>query len=120
MNLTRGRRSTDSTVESFQPDHREEYLNELLARVIAGHGGLERWNAFTTVTATIVTGAPMSNCPRSGRSSSRSPNSRESPWHWPMRLLAERVPFVPGSWAPVGAAGPTGLAIRQSPPDLDA
>jgi len=59
MNLTRGRRSTDSTVESFQPDHREDYVNELLARVIAAHGGLERWNAFTTVTATIVTGGAL-------------------------------------------------------------
>jgi hypothetical protein len=31
-------------------------MNDLLARVIAAHGGPERWNAFTTLTATIVTG----------------------------------------------------------------
>jgi hypothetical protein len=34
-------------------------MNDLLARVIAAHGGLERWNAFTTATATIVTGGAL-------------------------------------------------------------
>jgi len=27
-------------------------MNDLLARVIAAHGGLERWNTFNKVTAT--------------------------------------------------------------------
>jgi hypothetical protein len=34
-------------------------MNDLLARAIAAHGGLERWHAFTTLTATIVTGGAL-------------------------------------------------------------
>jgi hypothetical protein len=30
---------------------------ELLQKVIQAHGGLERWNSFETVQATIVTGS---------------------------------------------------------------
>jgi hypothetical protein len=34
-------------------------MNDLLQQVIAAHGGLARWNALTTVTATIVTGGAL-------------------------------------------------------------
>jgi hypothetical protein len=34
-------------------------MNDLLARVVAAHGGLERWNAFTALTSTIVTGGAL-------------------------------------------------------------
>ncbi len=47
-------------------------MNELLAEVIEAHGGLERWNAFEKVEATIVSGgglfplkgAPQDSTPR--------------------------------------------------------
>jgi hypothetical protein len=34
-------------------------MNELLARVISAHGGLERWNAFSAMSVTIVTGGAL-------------------------------------------------------------
>ena len=34
-------------------------LNDLLAHVIEAHGGLDRWNQFNSVTATIVTGGGL-------------------------------------------------------------
>jgi hypothetical protein len=41
------------------PRSKEQHVNALQARVVAAHGGLERWNAFTTVPATIVTGGAL-------------------------------------------------------------
>ena len=32
---------------------------ELLQRVLEAHGGLDRWNSFETVRATIVTGGHL-------------------------------------------------------------
>src|SRR5258708_19897457 len=32
----------------------EEHMNDLLAQVIAAHGGLDRWNTLKKVTATVV------------------------------------------------------------------
>lgn len=37
----------------------EQYMNNLLARVIAAHGGLERWNKFSMVSATVVGGGGL-------------------------------------------------------------
>jgi hypothetical protein len=34
-------------------------MNDLLAQVIAAHGGLERWNAFTALSTTIVTSGAL-------------------------------------------------------------
>jgi hypothetical protein len=34
-------------------------MTELLANVLAAHGGLERWNAFDTMTVSIVTGGNL-------------------------------------------------------------
>jgi hypothetical protein len=38
---------------------KETNVNELLARVLAAHGGLDRWNSFQELTATIVTGGAL-------------------------------------------------------------
>lgn len=40
---------------SFNPIP-EEHTHDLLAQAIAAHGGLDRWNTFKGVTATVVTG----------------------------------------------------------------
>ena len=40
-------------------------MNELLAQVIAAHGGLDRWNTFKTVTATVVAGGGAASNERS-------------------------------------------------------
>ncbi len=34
-------------------------MNDLLAQVIAAHGGLDRWNTFKKVTATVVAGGGL-------------------------------------------------------------
>lgn len=34
-------------------------MNDLLAQAVAAHGGLDRWNGFTTMTATTVTGGQL-------------------------------------------------------------
>ncbi|BCL79223.1 hypothetical protein ccbrp13_16880 [Ktedonobacteria bacterium brp13] len=48
-------------------------MHDLLARVIAAHGGLDRWNTFKRVTATIVTGGGL--WPMKGLE--QDPNPRE-------------------------------------------
>jgi hypothetical protein len=32
-------------------------MNQLLAKVIDAHGGLDRWKAYSTIEATIVSGS---------------------------------------------------------------
>jgi hypothetical protein len=34
-------------------------MNDLLAQVIAAHGGIGRWDTFKRVTATVVTGGGL-------------------------------------------------------------
>ncbi len=34
-------------------------MNELLARVIEAHGGMDRWNGYEKVEATIVSGVTL-------------------------------------------------------------
>jgi hypothetical protein len=34
-------------------------MNDLLARAIAAHGGLDRWNTFKRVSATIIAGGGL-------------------------------------------------------------
>jgi hypothetical protein len=34
-------------------------MNELLARILDAHGGMDRWRAFQKVEATIVTGGGL-------------------------------------------------------------
>ena len=34
-------------------------MNDLLARAIAAHGGLDRWNTFNRVSATIIAGGGL-------------------------------------------------------------
>jgi hypothetical protein len=48
-------------------------MNDLLARVIAAHGGLERWNTFNKVTATVVAGGGL----RPMKGLENDPNPRE-------------------------------------------
>ncbi len=43
----------------------EEQMNDLLAQVIAAHGGLDRWNTFKKVTATVVAGGGVASNERS-------------------------------------------------------
>jgi len=49
-------------------------MHDLLARAIAAHGGLDRWNTFKGVTATIVTGGGL--WPMKGLE--QDPNPREA------------------------------------------
>eukprot|EP01132_Coremiostelium_polycephalum_P009487 gene9487-11635_t len=37
----------------------EEHMTDLLNRIVAAHGGLDRWAQFNTVQATIVTGGAL-------------------------------------------------------------
>jgi hypothetical protein len=48
-------------------------MNDLLAQVIAAHGGIGRWDTFKRVTATVVTGGGL--WPMKGLE--QDPNSRE-------------------------------------------
>jgi hypothetical protein len=34
-------------------------MNELLARIVGGHGGMDRWNGYERVDATIVSGGGL-------------------------------------------------------------
>jgi hypothetical protein len=46
-------------------------MNELLARVLDAHGGMDRWNNYQKVGATIVTrGGPWSSVKNAERPSS--------------------------------------------------
>jgi hypothetical protein len=50
-------------------------MNELLARILAAHGGMNRWNGYEKVNATIVSGGgffPLKGVPQDS-------NGR----HWP-------------------------------------
>lgn len=40
-------------------DEQETSMNTLLTEVLDAHGGLDRWNALTTVRATVVSGGDM-------------------------------------------------------------
>jgi hypothetical protein len=39
--------------------NKEEHMHDLLAQAIAAHGGLDRWNTFKRVTATVVAGGGL-------------------------------------------------------------
>src|SRR5260370_17544514 len=49
-------------------------MNDLLARAIAAHGGLERWNTFNKVTATVVAGGGLK--PMKGLEDDHNPRER--------------------------------------------
>jgi hypothetical protein len=62
-------------------------MNELLARVIDGHGGLDRWDRYETVDATIVSGGglfPFKGVPQDS-----------SPRPMTVWLQEERSPLLP-------------------------
>src|SRR5258707_12543052 len=43
----------------FSPPSQEEHMNDVRARAIAAHGGLERWNTFNKLTATVLAGGGL-------------------------------------------------------------
>jgi hypothetical protein len=54
-------------------------MNDLLARAIAAHGGLERWNTFNKVAATVVAGGGLR--PMKGLEDDRTPRERTVTLH---------------------------------------
>lgn len=60
-------------------------MNDLVARVIAAHGGLDRWNSFQKVTATVVAGGGL--IPMKGLADSPIPRDRTV-------MLHEEVSFI--------------------------
>src|SRR5258708_18312441 len=57
----------------------EDHMNDLLARAIAAHGGLERWNTFNKVTATVVAGGGLK--PMKGLEDDHNPRERTVTLH---------------------------------------
>ena len=54
-------------------------MNDLLARAIAAHGGLERWNTFNKVTATTIGGGGLR--PMKGLEADTTPRERTVTLH---------------------------------------
>ncbi len=45
-------------------------MNELLARILDAHGGMDRWNGYNKVEATIVSGGglfPLKGAPQDSK-----------------------------------------------------
>src|SRR5258708_21200304 len=68
-------------------------MNDLLARAIAAHGGLERWNTFNKVTATIVAGGGL--LPMKGIAADTNPLEVEVTLH---QESASSSPFGQADW----------------------
>jgi hypothetical protein len=49
----------ETTGRIFSTQSQEEHMNDLLARAIAAHGGLDRWDTFNRVSATIIAGGGL-------------------------------------------------------------
>jgi hypothetical protein len=91
-------------------------MNDLLERVIAAHGGIDRWNRFSTVTATLVTGGGLwgmkglaqDPAPREMTVTLHEETASVSPFgqpHW-------RTAFKPDHVAIVSTAG---AVVRERP-----
>jgi len=84
-------------------------LNELLTRVIAAHGGLDRWNQFTRVTVTMIGGGGL--WPMKGLESDPTPRETTVTLHeetvsiTPFGQPDCRMVFTPGRVAIETAAG---------------
>jgi hypothetical protein len=61
-------------------------MNELLARIIDAHGGIERWTGYEKIDATIVSGGGLS---AQGRW--QDPNPRSVPDRVPTETVADDV-----------------------------
>src|SRR5262249_45329791 len=64
--IAKTRPTPASPIGGMSPDgarsrgiHRQRAMNELLKHVLEAHGGLARWNEFSTVHAQIVTGGGL-------------------------------------------------------------
>jgi hypothetical protein len=95
----------------MRPDYgevTERYVNDLLARAVAAHGGLERWNEFSRMTVPIVSGGGL--WPMKGLSQDSNPHEQTVTLH---EETASVSPFGQPDW-------PAGLAYRLQPrPDCD-
>jgi hypothetical protein len=68
-------------------------MHDLLARAIAAHGGLDRWNTFKRVTVTLVTGGDL--WPMKGLEQDPNPREETLTLHSDFQLLGaeERKPL---------------------------
>src|SRR5207244_12957554 len=71
----------------------EEHMNDLLAQVITAHGGLERWNTFKKVTATVVAGGGL--LPMKGLDDPHTPRERTVSLHEEVSYIS---PFARPDW----------------------
>jgi hypothetical protein len=66
----------------MRPDYgevKERYVNDLLARAVAAHGGLVRWSEFSRMTVTIVSGGGL--WPMKGLSQDSNPREQTITFH---------------------------------------
>ena len=82
-------------------------MNDLLARAIAAHGGLERWNTFNKVTATVVAGGGLR--PMKGLENDPNPRERTVTLHEETTYIS---PFGQPDWRM--AFTPDRVAIETS------
>ncbi len=75
-------------------------MNDLLARAIAAHGGLDRWNTFKRMTATVVTGGGL--WPMKGLEQDPNPREETVTLHEETASVEcrfiEHVPFGQPDW----------------------
>src|SRR5258708_35836895 len=71
----------------------EDHMNDLLARAIAAHGGLERWNTFNKVTATVVAGGGLK--PMKSLEDDHNPRAGTVTLHWGNTVFS---PCVQPDW----------------------
>jgi hypothetical protein len=97
---------------------KEEKMSDLVSGVLEAHGGVERWQRFTTATATIVSdgelsrtkGLPQDLCPRQMTVSLHEEHASVRPFGAP----EQRSDFTPGRIAIERADGSV-VAERLSP-----
>jgi hypothetical protein len=68
-------------------------MNDLLAQAIAAHGGLDRWNTFNRVTATVVVGGGL--FPMKGLETDPNPREMTVTLH---EEIASISPFGQPDW----------------------
>ncbi len=68
-------------------------MNDLLARAIAAHGGLERWNTFNKLTATVLAGGGLR--PMKGLEGDTTPRERAVTLHEETTCIS---PFGQPDW----------------------
>ena len=82
-------------------------MNDLLARAVAAHDGLERWNELSRMTVTIVSGGGL--CPMKGLSQDSNPREQMITFH---EETASVSPFGQPDWRT--AFSPGRIAIETS------